>query len=85
MTNDLNNFLETDSVDLNKGPMFSKLIHNLKMTLEQIEQMLVDNDERLGGDAYENIVTSEYDSMVSGTRQVIREAQKDRHLRNRRR
>lgn len=51
MTNDLNNFLETDSVDLNKGPMFNQLIHNLKMTpQEQIEQMLVDNDESLGGD-----------------------------------
>lgn len=72
MTNDLNNFLETDSVDLNKGPTFNQLIQNLKMTpQEQIEQMLVDNDESLGGDAYEDIVTSEYDSIVSVLDQAI--------------
>lgn len=77
MTNDLNNFLETDSVDLNKGPMFNQLIHNLKMTpQEQIEQMLADNDESLGGDAYEDIITSEYDSIVSVLDQAI-EAYRD--------
>lgn len=66
MTNDLNNFLKTDSVDLNKGPMFTELKQNLKMTpQEQIEQMLIDNDEYLGGDAYEDIITSEYNSIVS--------------------
>lgn len=72
MTNDLNNFLKTDSVDLNKGPMFTELKQNLKMTpQEQIEQMLWDNDEYLGGDAYEDIVTSEYDSIVSILDQAI--------------
>lgn len=72
MTNDLNNFLKTDSVDLNKGPMFTELKQNLKMTpQEQIEQMLIDNDENLGGDAYEDIVTSEYDSIVSILDQAI--------------
>lgn len=72
MTNDLNNFLKTDSVDLNKGPMFTELKQNLKMTpQEQIEQMLIDNDEYLGGDAYEDIVTSEYDSIVSILDQAI--------------
>lgn len=72
MTNDLNNFLKTDSVDLNKGPMFTELKQNLKMTpQEQIEQMLWDNDEYLGGDAYEGIVTSEYDSIVSVLDQAI--------------
>ena len=72
MTNDLNNFLETDSVELNKSPMFKDLIQNLKMTPQkQIEQMLVDNDESLGGDAYEDIVTSEYDSIVSVLDQAI--------------
>lgn len=72
MTNDLNNLLKTDSVDLNKGPMFTELVQNLKMTpQEQIEQMLWDNDEYLGGDAYEDIVTSEYDSIVSVLDQAI--------------
>lgn len=72
MTNDLNNFLKTDSIDLNKGPMFTELKQNLKMTpQEQIEQMLIDNDEYLGGDAYEDIVTSEYDSIVSILDQAI--------------
>lgn len=72
MTNDLNNFLETDHVDLNKSPMFTELVQNLKMTpQEQIEQMLWDNDEHLGGDAYEDIVTSEYDSIVSILDQAI--------------
>lgn len=72
MTNDLNNFLKTDSVDLNKGPMFTELKQNLKMTSqEQIEQMLWDNDEYLGGDAYEDIITSEYDSIVSVLDQAI--------------
>lgn len=72
MTNDLNNFLKTDSVDLNKGPMFTELKQNLKMTpQEQIEQMLWDNDESLGGDAYEDIITSEYDSIVSVLDQAI--------------
>ena len=72
MTNDLNNFLKTDSVDLNKGPMFTELKQNLKMTpQEQIEQMLWDNDEYLGGDAYEDIITSEYDSIVSVLDQAI--------------
>ena len=72
MTNDLNNFLKTDSVDLNKGPMFTELKQNLKMTpQEQIEQMLIDNDEYLGGDAYEDIITSEYDSIVSVLDQAI--------------
>lgn len=72
MTNDLNNFLKTDSVDLNKGPMFTELKQNLKMTpQEQIEQMLIDNDEYLGGDTYEDIVTSEYDSIVSVLDQAI--------------
>ena len=77
MTNDLNNFLKTDSVDLNKGPMFTELKQNLKMTpQEQIEQMLWDNDEYLGGDAYEDIVTSEYDSIVSVLDQAIEAYQK---------
>lgn len=77
MTNELNNFLETDHVDLEKGPMFKELIQNIRkgnpqMTpQEQIEQMLVDNDESLGGDAYEDIVTSEYDSIVSVLDQAI--------------
>jgi hypothetical protein len=71
-TKQLNNFLETDSVDLNKGPMFTELAQNLKMTpQEQIEQMLWDNDEYLGGDAYEDIITSEYDSIVSVLDQAI--------------
>jgi hypothetical protein len=71
-TKQLNNFLETDSVDLNKGPMFTELVQNLKMTpQEQIEQMLWDNDEYLGGDAYEDIITSEYDSIVSVLDQAI--------------
>lgn len=38
---------------------------------EQIEQMLVDNDEHLGGDAYEDIITSEYDNIVSVLDQAI--------------
>lgn len=38
---------------------------------EQIEQMLIDNDESLGGDAYEDIITSEYDSIVSVLDQAI--------------
>lgn len=72
MTKDLNNFLKTDSVDLNKGPMFTELKQNLKITpQEQIEQMLIDNDEYLGGDAYEDIITSEYDSIVSVLDQAI--------------
>lgn len=72
MTHELNSFLETDHVELNKGPMFTELVQNLKMTpQEQIEQMLVDNDESLGGDAYEDIVTSEYDSIVSVLDQAI--------------
>lgn len=71
-TKQLNNFLETDSVDLNKGPMFTELVQNLKMTPQkQIEQMLWDNDEYLGGDAYEDIITSEYDSIVSVLDQAI--------------
>ena len=77
MTNNLNNFLKTDSVDLNKGPMFTELKQNLKMTpQEQIEQMLWDNDEYLGGDAYEDIITSEYDSIVSVLDQAIEAYQK---------
>lgn len=77
MTNELNNFLETDHVDLEKGPMFKELIQNIRkgnpqMTpQEQIEQMLWDNDEYLGGDAYEDIITSEYDSIVSVLDQAI--------------
>lgn len=77
MTNELNNFLETDHVDLEKGPMFKELIQNIRkgnpqMTpQEQIEQMLWDNDEYLDGDAYEDIVTSEYDSIVSVLDQAI--------------
>lgn len=77
MTNELNNFLETDHVDLEKGPMFKELIQNirkgnLKMTpQEQIEQMLWDNDESLCGNAYEDIVTSYYDSLVSVLDQAI--------------
>ena len=72
MTNDLNNFLKTDHVEINKGPMFTELVQNIKMTpQEQIEQMLWDNDEYLGGDAYEDIVTSEYDSIVSVLDQAI--------------
>lgn len=38
---------------------------------EQIEQMLWDNDESLSGDAYEDIITSEYDSIVSVLDQAI--------------
>lgn len=77
MTNELNNFLETDHVDLEKGHMFKELIQNIRkgnpqMTpQEQIEQMLWDNDEYLGGDAYEDIITSEYDSIVSVLDQAI--------------
>lgn len=77
MTNDLNKFLETDHVEFSKSPMFTDLVQNLKMTpQEQIEQMLIDNDESLGRDAYEDIVTSEYDSIVSVLDQAI-EAYKD--------
>ena len=82
MTNELNNFLETDHVDLEKGPMFKELIQNIRkrnpqMTpQEQIEQMLFDNDESLGGDAYEDIITSEYDSFVSILDQAIEAYQK---------
>lgn len=82
MTNELNNFLETDHVDLEKGPMFKELIQNIRkrnpqMTpQEQIEQMLFDNDESLGGDAYEDIITSEYDSIVSVLDQAIEAYQK---------
>jgi hypothetical protein len=82
MTDELNNFLETDHVDLEKGPMFKELIQNIRkgnpqMTpQEQIEQMLWDNDEYLGGDAYEDIVTSEYDSIVSVLDQAIEAYQK---------
>ena len=72
MTHELSNFLETENIDLNKSPMFTELVQNIKMTpQEQIEQMLVDNDESLGGDAYEDIVTSEYDSIVSVLDQAI--------------
>lgn len=72
MTHELSNFLETENIDLNKSPMFTELVQNIKMTpQEQIEQMLVDNDENLGGDAYEDIVTSEYDSIVSVLDQAI--------------
>ena len=77
MTDELNNFLETDHVDLEKGPLFKELIQNirkgnLKMTpQEQIEQMLWDNDESLCGNAYEDIVTSYYDSIVSVLDQAI--------------
>ena len=77
MTNELNNFLETDHVDLEKGPIFKELIQNIRkgnpqMTpQEQIEQMLIDNDEYLGGEAYEDIITSEYDSIVSVLDQAI--------------
>lgn len=77
MTNELNNFLETDHVDLEKGPMFKELIQNIRkgnpqMTpQEQIEQMLWDNDESLCGNAYEDIVTSYYDSIVSILDQAI--------------
>lgn len=69
MTNDLNKFLETDHVEINKGPMFTELVQNIKMTPQ--EQMLIDNDEYLGGDAYEDIITSEYDSIVSVLDQAI--------------
>ena len=72
MTHELSNFLETENIDLNKSPMFTELVQNIKMTpQEQIEQMLFDNDESLGGDAYEDIVTSEYDSIVSVLDQAI--------------
>ena len=77
MIYELNNFLETDHVNLEKGPMFKELIQNIRkgnpqMTpQEQIEQMLWDNDEYLGGDAYEDIITSEYDSIVSVLDQAI--------------
>lgn len=77
MTDELNNFLETDHVDLEKGPLFKELIQNIRkgnpqMTpQEQIEQMLIDNDEYLGGEAYEDIITSEYDSIVSVLDQAI--------------
>lgn len=77
MTNKLNNFLETDHVELSKSPMFNQLVQSLNMTpQEQIEQMLADNDESLGGDAYEDIITSEYDSIVSVLDQAI-EAYRD--------
>ena len=72
MTHELSNFLETENIDLNKSPMFTELVQNIKMTpQEQIEQMLVDNDESLGDDAYEDIVISEYDSIVSVLDQAI--------------
>lgn len=77
MTNELNNFLETDHVDLEKGPMFKELIQNIRkenpqMTpQEQIEQMLWDNDESLCGNAYEDVVTSYYDSIISVLDQAI--------------
>ena len=77
MTDELNNFLETDHVDLEKGPLFKELIQNIRkgnpqMTpQEQIEQMLIDNDEYLGREAYEDIITSEYDSIVSVLDQAI--------------
>jgi len=72
MTNDLNNFLNTEHIDLNKGHMFNQLVQNLQMTpQEQIEQMLFNNDELLGGNAYEDIITSEYDSIVSVLDQAI--------------
>lgn len=38
---------------------------------EQIEQMLWDNDESLCGNAYEDIITSDYDSIVSVLDQAI--------------
>lgn len=72
MTHELSNFLETENIDLNKSPMFTELVQNIKMTpQEQIEQMLVDNDESIGGDAYEDIVISEYDSIISVLDQAI--------------
>ena len=72
MTNDLNNFLNTEHIDLNKGHMFNQLVQNLQMTpQEQIEQMLFNNDELLGGNAYEDIIASEYDSIVSILDQAI--------------
>lgn len=65
MTNKLNNFLETDHVELSKSPMFNQLVQSLNMTpQEQIEQML------------EDIITSEYDSIVSVLDQAI-EAYRD--------
>lgn len=82
MTDELNNFLETDHVDLEKGPLFKELIQNIRkgnpqMTpQEQIEQMLWDNDESLCGNAYEDIITSEYDSIVSVLDQAIEAYQK---------
>lgn len=38
---------------------------------EQIEQMLIDNDEGLCGLYYENVVSSDYDSIVSIVKQAI--------------
>lgn len=71
-TKQLNKFLETDHVEFSKSPMFTEVVQNLKMTPQkQIEQMLWDNDEYLGGDAYEDIITSEYDSIVSVLDQAI--------------
>ena len=43
MTDELNNFLETDHVDLEKGPMFKELIQNIRKGNPQMtpqEQML---------------------------------------------
>ena len=84
MTNKLNNFLETDHVELSKSPMFNQLVQSLNMTpQEQIEQMLADNDESLGGDAYEDIITSEYDSCFC-FRPSHRSLQRHGYLRNHR-
>lgn len=38
---------------------------------EQIKQMLIDNDERLCGFHYEDIITSDYDTIVSILKQGI--------------
>lgn len=38
---------------------------------EQIKQMLIDNDERLCGFYYEDVVSSDYDSIVSILKQSI--------------
>lgn len=55
MTKPLNNFLETEHVELNKSPMFKGLVQNLKMTPQ--EQTLI-NNEPLGGDAYKKGLTN---------------------------
>ena len=43
---------------------------------ERIEQMLLDNDESLAGYYYEEIMTSDYDSIVSILNQAIRAYEK---------